>query len=56
MANSLPHVLNELVKDGEKGAELLALSEVGRSELVERDGFVVLVLVVEGVEASGDRI
>ena len=60
LADGVPHaladVINELVKDREKGAELLDLPEVGGAELVERDRLVVLVLVVEGVEAGGDGI
>jgi len=40
--------------DREKGAELLDLPEVGGAELVERDRLVILVLVVEGVEAGRD--
>ena len=42
--------------DREKGAELLDLPEVGGVELAQRDRLVVLVLVVEGVEAGGDGI
>ena len=60
LADGVPHaladVINELVKDGEKATELLDLPEVGGAELVERDRFVVLVLVVERVEAGGDGI
>lgn len=60
LADGVPHaltdVVNELVKNREKGAELLDLPEVGGAELVQRDGFVVLVLVVEGVEAGRDGI
>ena len=37
-------------------AELLDLPEVGGAELVQRDRLVVLVLVLEGVEAGGDGI
>ena len=44
------------VVDREKGAELLDLPEVSGAELVQRDRLVVLVLVVEGVEAGGDGI
>ena len=47
MPYALTDVINELVKDGEKATELLDLPEVGGAELVERDRFVVLVLVVE---------
>ena len=53
---ALTDVIDELVKDREKGAELLDLSEVSGAELVQRDRLVVLVLVVEGVEAGGDGI
>ena len=42
--------------DREKGAELLDLPEVGGAELIQRDRLVVLVLVVEGVEAGRDGI
>ena len=42
--------------DREKGTELLDLTEVGGAELVERDRLVILVLVVEGVEAGRDGI
>ena len=60
LADGVPHaltdVIDELVKDGKKGAELLALSEVGRAKPVKRDRLVVLILVLEGVEASRDRI
>ena len=60
LADGVPHaltdVIDELVKDREKGAELLDLPEVGGAELVQRDRLVVLVLVVEGVEAGGDGI
>lgn len=56
MPYALTDVINELVKDGEKATELLDLPEVGGAELVERDRFVVLVLVVERVEAGGDGI
>ena len=42
--------------DREKGTELLDLPEVGGAELVERDRLVILVLVVEGVEAGRDGI
>ena len=39
LADGVPHaltdVIDELVKDREKGAELLDLSEVGGAELVE---------------------
>ena len=60
LADGVPHaltdVVNELVKNREKGVELLDLPEVGGAELVQRDGFVVLVLVVEGVEAGRDGI
>ena len=60
LADGVPHaltdVIDELVKDREKGAELLDLPEVGGAKLVHRDRLVVLVLVVEGVEAGGDGI
>ena len=56
MPHALTDVIDELVKDREKGAELLDLPEVGRAKLVHRDRLVVLVLVVEGVEAGGDGI
>ena len=56
MPHALTDVINELVKDREKGAELLDLSEVGGAELVKRDRLVVLVLVVEGVEVGRDGI
>lgn len=56
LADGVPHaltdVINELVKDREKAAELLGLSEVGGAELIERDRLVVLVFVVEGVEVG----
>ena len=56
LADDMPHVLtdviDELVKNREKGAELLDLPEVGGAELVQQDRFVVLVLEVEGVEAG----
>ena len=42
--------------DREKGAELLDLPEVSGAELVQRDRLVVLVLVVERVEAGRDGI
>jgi len=44
------------VVDREKGAELLDLPEVSGAELVQRDRLVVLVLVVERVEAGGDGV
>ena len=53
---ALADVIDELVKDREKATELLDLPEVGGSKLVHRDCLVVLVLVVEGVEASRDGI
>ena len=56
VSHALTDVIDELVKDREKGAELLDLPEVGGAELVKRDRLVVLVLVVEGVEAGGDGI
>ena len=56
MLHALTDVIDELVKDREKGAELLDLSEVGGAELAQRDRLVVLVLVVEGVEAGRDGI
>ena len=52
MLHALTDVIDELVKDREKGAELLDLPEVGGAELVQRDRLVVLVLVVEGVEVG----
>ena len=54
MPHALTDVIDELIKDREKGAELLDLPEVGGAELVERDRLVILVLVVEGVEAGRD--
>ena len=56
MLHALTDVIDELVKDRERGAELLDLPEVSGAELVERDRLVVLVLVIEGVEAGGDGI
>lgn len=56
MPYGMTDAIDELVKDREKGAELLDLPEVGGAELVQRDRFVVSVLVVEGVEAGGDGI
>ena len=60
LADGVPHaltdIIDELIKDWEKGAELLDLSEVGGAELIQRDRLVVLLLVVEGVEAGGDGI
>ena len=60
LADGVPHaltdVIDELVKDREKGAELLDLPEVGGAKPIHRDRLVVLVLVVEGVEAGGDGI
>ena len=56
MPHALADIIDELVKDREKGAGLLDLPEVGGAELVQRDRLVVLVLVVEGVEAGGDGI
>jgi hypothetical protein len=52
MPHVLTDVIDELVKNREKGAELLDLPEVGGAELVQQDRFVVLVLEVEGVEAG----
>ena len=56
LADGVPHaltdVIDKLVKDWEKGAELLDLPEVGGAKLIERDRLVVLVLVVEGVEVG----
>ena len=56
VAHALTDIIDELIKDREKGAELLDLPEVGGAELIQRDRLVVLVLVVEGVEAGGDGI
>jgi hypothetical protein len=47
MSYALTDVIDELIKDREKATELLGLPEVGGSELVKREGFVVLVLEVE---------
>ena len=60
LADGVPHaltdVIDELVKDREKGAELLDLPEVGGSKLVHRDRLVVLIFLVEGMGASRDGI
>ena len=56
MPHALTDVIDKLVNDREKGAELLDLPEVGGAKLIERDRLVVLVLVVEGVEVGGDGI